>query len=263
MDNIKMSSRLLIMFLFFGVSSKCVSQNFDETNFTFYSRKDGLSNNDITAVEQDAYGYLWIGTKKGLNRFDGNSFQQFYSDSNKNGLLGDGIFKLKWIDNEQLGVIVHGGGIHIINTRTLDSRNLIIPADSLKNLNKQHRILDFLANDENVFIVTGAGFYHFNTQDELLFRYDHYSADHLQKKPAAFGYNIVRIDSNILLVTTYNEGLYVYNIKQKDFHPVSNTDDRFYQQINPQKKTAMTTHSDNNSFSLFIPDLNEFSWFNI
>jgi ligand-binding sensor domain-containing protein len=93
-----MSSRLLIILLFFGVSSKCASQNFDEKNFTLYSRKDGLSNNDITAVEQDVYGYLWIGTKKGLNRFDGNSFQQFYSDSNKNGLLGDAIFKLKWID---------------------------------------------------------------------------------------------------------------------------------------------------------------------
>ena len=258
-----MSLRSLIIFLFFCVSSKCGSQNFDEKNFTLYSRKDGLSSNDISAVEQDAYGYLWIGTTKGLNRFDGNSFQQFYSDSSKNSLLGDRIFKLKWIDNEQLGVTVHGGGLHIINTRTLDSRNLIIPADSLKKLNKQYRILEFLANAGNVFIVTGAGFYHFNTKDELIFRYDHYSADHLQKKPAAFGYNIVRIDSNTLLVTTYNEGLYVYNIKQKDFHPVSNTDDRFYQQINPQKKTAMITHSDNNSFSLFIPDLNEFSWFNI
>ena len=35
---------------------------------------DGLSDNRITCFYKDSTGYVWIGTKKGLNRYDGHSF---------------------------------------------------------------------------------------------------------------------------------------------------------------------------------------------
>ena len=50
------------------------AQQIDEKNFTRYTKLDGLSNNSVLAVTQDSVGYLWIGTAKGLNRFDGQSF---------------------------------------------------------------------------------------------------------------------------------------------------------------------------------------------
>ncbi len=37
---------------------------------------DGLPQNTVTAIAQDARGYLWIATRKGLARFDGVHFQQ-------------------------------------------------------------------------------------------------------------------------------------------------------------------------------------------
>lgn len=39
--------------------------------FKNFTVKDGLSENVVTALFQDKYGFLWIGTNNGLNMYDG------------------------------------------------------------------------------------------------------------------------------------------------------------------------------------------------
>jgi ligand-binding sensor domain-containing protein len=45
--------------------------------FTLYTTQQGLSHNYTYKCLQDGYGFLWISTLKGLNRFDGNRFIQY------------------------------------------------------------------------------------------------------------------------------------------------------------------------------------------
>ncbi len=46
-------------------------------NFKTYGDDEGLSNLDVRCLLQDRTGYLWIGTEKGLFRYDGQRFQAY------------------------------------------------------------------------------------------------------------------------------------------------------------------------------------------
>lgn len=45
--------------------------------FDTYSLEDGLSQSSVTGIVQDRYGFIWISTKDGINRFDGYQFKTF------------------------------------------------------------------------------------------------------------------------------------------------------------------------------------------
>ena len=70
---------LLILFVFSIARFYAI-----DSNFTTYSVVDGLSNSSIKAIYQDKQGFIWFGTKDGLNRFDGNEFRIYRFDSKKN-----------------------------------------------------------------------------------------------------------------------------------------------------------------------------------
>src|ERR1700757_3363089 len=48
----------------------------------------GLNGGAVTALSQTADGYLWIGTDKGLLRFDGSSFQTLQRASPASSSIG-------------------------------------------------------------------------------------------------------------------------------------------------------------------------------
>lgn len=51
--------------------------------FKQLSTTDGLSNNSVRCLFRDSRGFLWIGTRSGLNQYDGYTFRQYYrSNSN-------------------------------------------------------------------------------------------------------------------------------------------------------------------------------------
>lgn len=48
-------------------------------HFSNLSVKDGLSQLHVTCIYQDKLGYMWFGTRNGLNKFNGNSFEIFWN----------------------------------------------------------------------------------------------------------------------------------------------------------------------------------------
>ena len=62
--------------------SICVARAQERSDFYFthVNGENGLSASNVKTVLQDSYGFMWFGTKNGLNRYDGTSILQFNCD---------------------------------------------------------------------------------------------------------------------------------------------------------------------------------------
>jgi DNA-binding response OmpR family regulator/signal transduction histidine kinase/ligand-binding sensor domain-containing protein len=83
-----------------------------QERYLHYTEIDGLPRNITTALAQDKYGYLWIGTANGIARFDGKNFYKYSElasvninhllyDSNHNlwASSGTGLYKYNRLTN--------------------------------------------------------------------------------------------------------------------------------------------------------------------
>ncbi len=56
--------------------------------------ENGISNLSVHAFQQDNQGYIWIGTARGLNRYDGISFKHYLFNDNDHSLYHNYVAKL-------------------------------------------------------------------------------------------------------------------------------------------------------------------------
>ena len=83
--------RIFFLFLFIGISLS-VRAEVERFFFTDLDVKDGLSQQTVTAIFQDTDGYMWFGTRSGLNRYDGYGFMVYRKDyDNVHSLSGNHI----------------------------------------------------------------------------------------------------------------------------------------------------------------------------
>ncbi|MBS1576327.1 MAG: histidine kinase, partial [Bacteroidetes bacterium] len=207
-----------------------------------YTTKEGLSSNYIFDINQDSYGYLWLGTPKGVSRFDGSNFLQFYSDTGKNSLPEDPARRLNPIGNRQMGVMTLRG-LHLINTTTLQEQNRFIPTGNLKFSTEANKLWG-MADDEagNIFLLTSSGFYHFDAKGQLVFRYDHKMKPGIEGRTPFGKYNgLIVAQPGILLMGT-NWGPYVYMVAKKQLLPANKTNYNFYSQISPNTTDVDSTY---------------------
>lgn len=66
---------------------------------------DKMSSSAISCVVQDAYGFIWIGTEYGLNRFDGYQFVKYFRDARDSTSLQSNEITAFFVDSrEQLWI---------------------------------------------------------------------------------------------------------------------------------------------------------------
>ncbi len=99
--------------------------------FRHYQVENGLSNNMVFCSAQDKNGFLWFGTKDGLNRFDGYHFKQFNITDNGRIAGPDQINCL--LTHKKYGLIIGSKkGLYKFDTE----KEKIIPLiDSLTDIN--------------------------------------------------------------------------------------------------------------------------------
>lgn len=90
----------------------------EHTNFHFKKIQvdEGLSENTVYCILQDSKGYMWFGTKDGLNRFDGTNFRIFRHDAANPASLGNNFIRSILEGNNGIYYIGTDAGLYMMDT---------------------------------------------------------------------------------------------------------------------------------------------------
>ncbi len=101
----------LILLVLFQIS---VPGNSQDLNFKHINIDDGLSQNAVFAVLKDSKGFMWFGTKDGLNKFDGYNFVIYQHNPFDSTTLSANYISSLFEDNRGLiWVGTNDGGINV------------------------------------------------------------------------------------------------------------------------------------------------------
>jgi ligand-binding sensor domain-containing protein/signal transduction histidine kinase/CheY-like chemotaxis protein len=85
---------LCLLLILCSIPYAAYSETFFSHNhfrFKYITSIDGLSNNTVYAITQDSEGFIWIGTREGLNKYDGHVVKSYYRTNDSKGIPGNFI----------------------------------------------------------------------------------------------------------------------------------------------------------------------------
>ena len=156
--------------LLYFLSGVLLTYGQENSNFHFkkFQVSDGLSENAVYAILQDSDGFMWFGTKDGLNRFDGTNFRYYRYDSDKNQSIGNNFIRsIAQINRENL-IIGTDAGVYIMNTINESFKKLNIQASDHSQITSAINSL-LVDNKGTLWIGTmSQGIYTYNFQQNTL-----------------------------------------------------------------------------------------------
>lgn len=173
----------------------------------------GLSSSNVKCVAEDSYGFIWLGTKNGLHRYDGldmrrlNCFDHKKEQGNNNiAALYEDERKMMWVGTDR--------GVYLYNPKTdtfsfldrKDRRNGKYPDNWVQTIDGDGK--------GNVWVLLpDLGVFHYHGQSV-----DYYSVtpikDNLKEK---FPSNICVDDNGDVWVTTASAGVYKFDKRARRF----------------------------------------------
>ncbi len=185
--------------------------------FRHLSSDEGLSHNSVYAILEDDYGFLWVGTRSGMNRYDGNTFRTYDLG---NSSLRDAYINTLFKDSQgRFWVGTQEGGAYLYQHEEDD----FLPCNFLQN-DSSHisisNILCFAEDSKNaIWVGTQGGGLNIFNEEKRDFEPVVYS------NPLNSGLNAGRIrniliESDTLFWLGTLDGLFRFNSLSNSIHPV-------------------------------------------
>ncbi len=138
--------------------------------FRHISKKDGLSQISVFSIAQDNSGFLWFGTRDGLDRYDGYTFKNYKNESFPNSLVSNDI---RVIYNDD-----HTGDLWIgTNDGLSHYRSSLDDFENFKNDQNAHSLSSnevlsiFIDSKKRIWIGTSSGLNLFDKKTGKFLRY--------------------------------------------------------------------------------------------
>ncbi|WP_430812553.1 MULTISPECIES: hybrid sensor histidine kinase/response regulator transcription factor [unclassified Carboxylicivirga] len=139
--------------------------NAHDYQISYLSIKDGLTQNEVTSIIEDKYGFIWFGTRGGLNRYDGYSFKHYKPEEGMDVSLSNPSVESLFYDSEgYLWVGTKSGGISLFDLKQdkfIRKANLSMLPSRITSLMEDH--------NNNMWLGTwGDGLWKYNRTEDVV-----------------------------------------------------------------------------------------------
>lgn len=203
----------LFAIVFFSTFAYLNASQVHTPRFLHVNIEDGLSNGGVTSLLQDSIGFIWIGTKHGLNRYDGYQFKLYARD--RNNLKGNDISVLYQDSKSHFWVGTIGEGLCLYDALQDSFKSVPLFVKGFKATE-----IHALVEDKNgiLWIGTELGLYSYNPANGKinLFRQKGTQINVSAKNDIRA---IALTPDGTIWLGTYGAGLYMFDMKQGAFVP--------------------------------------------
>lgn len=160
-----MKFRILLLFCLLS-SSVCPAKE-RQLIFRSFNADNGLAHNTVLAVIQDRTGFMWFGTKDGLNRYDGSEIRTV---AVTDAIPGNNYISALCEDNKGCIWIGTDSGVCLYDPETERANRFLLKADDGSRITENIPQI-VLAPDSTVWIAAGSqGFFRYDSGTKTLTR---------------------------------------------------------------------------------------------
>ncbi|MGV3704375.1 MAG: two-component regulator propeller domain-containing protein [Arcticibacter sp.] len=190
----------------------------------YLSLEDGLSNQQVLDIEHDEYGFVWVATELGLNRFSSGIFKPYYQSEKEEGRsVHSNEINTLFYDRGMLYVGTRSKGLNVLDIRTNRFSYYLHDPKDEKSI-ATNDITDITrGSDGRLWVAT----YHQGLQrfDPVKKHFERFNKKKLPALPENGIWSLAQGKNEILYIGHVNSGMSIFDVKHNQLKSiqVSNT----------------------------------------
>ena len=208
--------RTIVFILLQFISLLGFAQN-QQLKFQRIGTRDGLSDPNVLCMMQDSRGFMWVGTRNGLNRYDGHQFRTYFHDAADSGSLSNSYIQDLIEDSKgNIWIATSGGGLNRFDRRTNRFQQYMNRPDHPNSLSGNSVIKILEDQSGRLWLATNEGVNVFDPKTNRFTRFVH-DANKASSISDNYTTTIFKDSRNDIWVGTQNGGLNRFLAKDSTF----------------------------------------------
>lgn len=207
--------RYIILLLVQGICSFAFSQR-EHLQFEHLGTSEGLSQSNVLCILRDSRGFMWFGTRDGLNRYDGYKFTVYKNDPHNPASISNNFIRA--IAERKNGDLWIGtsGGLCLYNRQKDKFTTFKNGAQSNSRISRSLITSILEDSEENVWVGTEGGLSLFDPHKNKFIDYEHKVHDE-NGLSDIYIRTLFQDEQHNLWMGTFNGGLSLFDKKNKTF----------------------------------------------